>query len=157
MRKQCLYERGLGWVYYEEEKVFLELRRERARKCAHMRRQKRCLCPQKAQWRCDGMCETCPYKKALETSFDATIKGTDGLTLGDTLPDGKDYETTYIEKMYCEDVLKKLDEIMPEARKIGMMRLEGKSDREIALALGINRMTMARMLARAKEALQVEL
>ena len=156
MGKNCLYERGLGWVQYDEE-TYMELRRERLRKCVRMRRQKRCLCAQKEQWRCDGTCEGCPYKKALETSFDCIIKGTDGLTFGDILTDEKDYESTYIKKMYCEDVLKKLDEIMPEARKIGMMRLEGKSDREIALALGINRMTMARMLARAKEALQVEL
>ena len=45
---------------------------------------------------------------------------------------------------------------MPQARQIGVMRMEGKSDREIARELGMDRMTMARMLSRVKALLQEE-
>jgi transposase len=45
---------------------------------------------------------------------------------------------------------------MPLARKIGLLRLEGKSDREIAKELGISRTSMYRMLDKAKAILQEE-
>ena len=156
MRKKCLYERSLGkWVQYDEA-TYLELRRERTRTCMHMRRQKRCLCPREEQWRCDGICDGCSYLKDLEVSFNSGVNGSDDLTLGDVLTDGIDHESVCVEKMYCEDVLKRLDEIMPMAREIGILRLQGKSDREIARALGIDRMTMLRMLERAKAVLRQE-
>ena len=157
MRKNCLYERSLGkWVQYDEA-TYLELRRDRTRTCMRMRRQKRCLCPKQEQWRCDGFCDACTYLKDSEVSLSSGIKNSDDLTLGDVLTDGVDQESVCIEKTYCEEVLKRLDEIMPMAREIGMLRLQGKSDREIARELGIDRMTMIRMLARVKAVLQVEL
>ena len=155
MRKNCLYERGFGWVQYSEE-TFVMLRRERLRIRMRMRRQDKCFCPGEERWQCDGVCDGCAFQKCLEVSIDSTIKCTDGLTLGDVLTDGIDKESAYVEKMYCEDILKRLDEIMPMAREIGMMRLQGKSDREIARVLGIDRMTMLRMLERAKAVLRQE-
>ena len=132
MRKNCLYERSLGkWVQYDEA-TYEALRQDRVYKCCRMRRQKVCLCPKNEQWRCDGMCEGCPYQKEMEKSFNKEIKGTNGLTLGDILTDGIDQEEVFVGKIYYRDILKKLDEVMPEARKIGLMRLEGKSDRQIA-------------------------
>ena len=150
MRKNCLYERDFGWVQYSEE-TFVMLRRERLRIRMRMRRQDKCFCSGEERWQCDGVCDGCAFQKCLEVSIDSTIKCTDGLT------DGIDKESAYVEKMYCEDILKRLDEIMPMAREIGMMRLQGKSDREIARVLGIDRMTMLRMLERAKAVLKVEL
>lgn len=52
--------------------------------------------------------------------------------------------------------LKRLNEIMPFARDIGLMRLKGMSDREIAERLGIARTTMYRMLEKAKRVLEGE-
>ena len=78
------------------------------------------------------------------------------MTLGEALPDGIDHESACIEKMQSEDILKRLDEIMPLARKIGIMRLQGKSDRQIATDLGISRTSMYRMLDKAKAVLQAE-
>jgi translation elongation factor EF-G len=72
------------------------------------------------------------------------------------LPDGVDHEEACIQKLYCEDIMNRLDEIMPMAREIGMLRMQGKSDREIARSLGIDRMTMLRMLERAKAVLRQE-
>ena len=72
--KYRLYERGLGWVQYDEA-TYLELRRERTRTCMRMRRQKRCLCSKKDQWRCDGFCDGCIYLKVLEVSLISGIAG----------------------------------------------------------------------------------
>ena len=156
MRKNCLYERSLGkWVQYEEG-AYLELRRLRTRTCMRMRRQKRCMCPKNEQWRCDGNCDGCTYLKNLEVSFNSKVSESEELTLGDVLTDGIDQESACVEKIYCEEMLKRLDEIMPMAREIGELRLQGKSDREIARELGIDRMTMVRMLGRAKEVLLQE-
>ena len=43
---------------------------------------------------------------------------------------------------------------MPQAREIGVLRMQGKSDREIAKILGIPRTSMYRMLERAKQILE---
>ena len=157
MRKNCLYERSVGkWVQYDEV-MYLALRRERTKIRMHMERQKRCFCSREKLWQCDGICVGCPYQKETEVSWNVKVGGSDDLTLGESLPDGVDHEETCIQKIYCEDVLKKLDEIMPQAREIGLLRLQGRSDREIARILGIDRMTMLRMLERAKAVLKVEL
>ena len=156
MRKNCLYERTLGkWVQYDEA-TYIKLRKERLRFRMRMRRQDRCFCPGEERWKCDCMCDGCPYKKELEVSLDSEITGTEGLRLGDVLTDETDQESVCIEKMYYGEVLKRLDEIMPQARQIGVMRMEGKSDREIAQKLGMDRMTMVRMLARVKALLWEE-
>ena len=157
MRKNCLYERSLGkWVQYDEQ-AYLEFRRERTKTRMRMERQERCFCPREKLWQCDGICVGCPYQKKAEVSWDVKVRGSEDLTLGEALPDGTEHEDACIQKMYCEDILKKLDELMPQARQIGLLRLEGKSDREIARELGLDRMTMIRMLARVKAVLQVEL
>lgn len=65
-------------------------------------------------------------------------------------------ESMCVDKIYAEEKLKRLDEIMPIARDIGLMRLKGMSDREIAQRLGISRTTMYRMLEKAKKAITEE-
>jgi DNA-directed RNA polymerase specialized sigma subunit len=95
--------------------------------------------------------------KELEVSFSGSVNGSEDLTLGDVLTDGIDQESVSVERIYCEEMLKRLDEILPLAREIGELRLQGKSDREIARILGVDRMTMLRMLERAKAVLKVEL
>ena len=44
----------------------------------------------------------------------------------------------------------RLDEIMPQAREIGYLRIKGMSDRAIAQRLGISRTSMYRLLAKAQ-------
>ena len=156
MKKNCLYERSLGkWVQYDEA-TYLALRRDRIGKRTRMCREKRCFQPIELLWQCDGMCEDCPHFRQAEVSWDTKVGGSEDLTLGEALPDGVDHEEVYVEKILAEDVMKRLDEIMPFARRIGLLRLEGKSDREIAKELGISRTSMYRMLDRAKAILQRE-
>ena len=155
MKKNCLYERGLGWVQYEEE-TYLELRRDRIRKRTRMCREKRCFQPIELLWQCDGMCEDCPHFRESEVSWDMKVGKSEELTLGEILPDGVDYEDACVKKMYCEDLMKRLDEIMPLARQVGVLRLQGKSDREIAAVLGMSRTSMYRKLDKAKAILKAE-
>ena len=156
MRKQCLYERGLGWVHYDDEQVFMELRRERMRTCARMRRQKRCGCPKDKQWRCDGVCDGCRFQRLVDVSLNAAVGDSEDLMLGGSCFESVDQESMCVDKIYAEEKLKRLDEIMPFSRDIGLMRVKGMSDREIAERLGISRTRMYRMLEKAKKAIKGE-
>ena len=149
MKEYKLYERGVGMVAYEKE-TYEELLRIRQRTCARMRRQGRCVCARNNQWRCDGNCDGCPYEKTLEVSLQQKIAGAEELTLEDVLTDGVDYESVCVERYHGQAVLSRLDEIMPQARKIGELRMLGCSDREIAKELGVSRTTMYRLLAKAQ-------
>lgn len=92
MRKNCLYERALGkWVQYDED-AYVAVRKERLRLRMRMRRQNRCVCPGDERWRCDGICDGCPFQKDLEISLNMKVGGSENLTLGEALPDGIDNE-----------------------------------------------------------------
>ena len=156
MRKNSLYERTLDkWVKYDEA-TYLTLRRDRIRKRTRMCREKRCFQPIELLWQCDGMCEDCPHFKTSEVPWDTKVGVSEDLTLGEALPDGIDHEEACVEKIHAEDVMKRLDEIMPFARKVGELRLQGKSDREIAKLLGVPRTSIYRMLDKAKAVLVEE-
>jgi DNA-directed RNA polymerase specialized sigma subunit len=86
----------------------------------------------------------------VDVSLQQSIGGTEGLTLEDTLTDGVDTEGVCVEKVHYESVLSRLDEIMPQAREIGNLRIKGMSDRAIAQRLGISRTSMYRLLAKAQ-------
>ena len=156
MKKNCLYEREVGcWVEYEEE-VYKELRHMRQRVCIRMRRQHQCVCPLGEQWRCNGVCEGCSYRKSEDVSLDNKLGESEDLTYGSVLTDGVDYEEMCAEKLHSKAVLERLDEIMPQARVIGEMRLKGVSDREIAKAIGISRTSMYRLLVKVQAILLEE-
>ena len=72
------------------------------------------------------------------------------LTLSDVLKDNQDHESVFVEKIYAQNILARLDEIMPQAREIGNLRIKGISDRAIAQRLGISRTSMYRLLAKAQ-------
>lgn len=156
MKKNCLYERSLGkWVQYDEE-TYIELRRDRIRKRTRMCREKRCFQPIELLWQCDGICEDCPHFKESEVSWNTKVGNSEELTLGEALPDGVDHEEKCVDKMHYADVMKRLDEIIPFARQVGVLRLQGKSDREIAATLGLSRTSMYRKLDKAKAILLSE-
>jgi DNA-directed RNA polymerase specialized sigma24 family protein len=156
MRKNCLYERSLGkWVQYSES-AYEELHCERERVRKQATREGRCVIPWKKIWFCDGQCDGCPYQRVDSISLNTSVGESGDLVLEDVLVDRQALESIYVEKMDYEGILKRLDEVMPLARKIGLLRLEGKSDREIAKELGISRTSMYRMLDKAKAILREE-
>ena len=156
MKKYRLYERELGCMVEYDEETYETLRKMRETTCRKMRKKRLCVCSQKQQWRCNGFCDTCPYKKATDDSLNKKVGNSENLTEEDRLSDGCDYEEMSVGAILSSGILKRLDEIMPQAREIGALRLQGYSNREIAEMLRIPRTTMIRLLKKAKEILESE-
>ena len=77
--------------------------------------------------------------------------------MGDIHPDpGIDIESFVTDKIIFEQLLKCLDEILPEARRIGELRLAGIPDRDIADIIGIPRSTFRSRLKKAEAQLKNE-
>lgn len=119
-----------------------------------------CQCPKSKTWTCDGDCLVCPYHSAGDVhSLDYTIENEngDGTTmldkLGDTVPSIDEVVT---DKLVLEQLFGRLAEIMPEAKRIGELRLSGLTDTEIAGIIGISRTTFLSRLKKAAQAIQRE-
>lgn len=65
-------------------------------------------------------------------------------------------EEVLADEMMLAQLLHRLDELMPEARRIGELREEGLSDEAIADIIGIKRTTFLSRLKKAKEKLARE-
>ena len=139
--KYRLYEKDeKRWVQYDEES-YKEIKRWRNSFCALQRYKQACFCPKKEQWKCNTICVTCPYRK-VEISFNQPIYGTKNLTIGDSLTDESNLEEQCVASSDTERILLRLDELMPEAKEIGRLRIQGKSEIEIAKILNIPRATI---------------
>ena len=151
-----LYDREIGGYVLCDEETYIKIRRMRARVCIKQRRRRVCLCPRKLQWYCNGVCEGCRYKKDVEDSLSEGLPDADDLTFEDSIADGCDYEEINVGNIESKRRLCRLTEIMPQAREIGLLRLQGMSDRQISERLGIPRTTLYRMLDRVKAILEQE-
>lgn len=154
MKKYRLYERELKcWVVYSKS-AYEQLHREREKIRKQAARGGFCVIPWRKIWYCDGQCDGCPYYKNEEVSLNMSVGDSGELTLSDVLTDGIDQESFCVEKIYAQKILECLDEIMPQAREIGLLRMKGMSDRQIALYLGISRTSMYRLLEKAQAMLR---
>ena len=112
-----------------------------------------CMCPKSKLWQCDGDCLICKYHTAGdELSLDYTYENEcdEECSILDKLMDESvNIEEIITDKIIFEQLLNRLDEIMPEARQVGELRLAGLTDAEIAKELGIARTTF---LSRIKKA-----
>ena len=134
-------------AFYKETSVF-------------RRRQQRhgyCACPRTKWHSCDTDCDNCPYR--ITDKY---------LSLDDAVMDDDGEETTWANKM--EDPAPLIDEIMadtlemqkmldririlmPEAIRIGELRMEGYTDTHISKEIGIPRTTLLSRLKKLREAL----
>ena len=73
--------------------------------------------------------------------------------LADTAPS---IEDVLCDKAELDQLLARLDELMPEARKIGRLRLKGLTDEAIAEVIGIKRTTFRSRIEKAKKQLAPE-
>ena len=118
-----------------------------------------CRCPRNKWWTCDADCLTCEYRN-VDTilSLDAPIEaGDEELTLMDTIAD----ENTVVSKLVAdrivlEQLFKRLTKLMPEAKTVGNLRMQGLSDDAIAKAIGIPRTTFLSRIQAAKKLLEQE-
>lgn len=120
----------------------------------------KCVCPEKKRLDCDMDCATCPFRRAGDTrSLDYTMTDEDGNEKAwvDMLPDSAPLiEDLVADGSEFSTVLERLVEIMPEAIKIGYLRMAGLPDVEIAKRLDVRNNTMFYRLKRAKELLSKE-
>ena len=120
----------------------------------------RCMCPRNKWWLCDGMCDDCEFHAPGDVlSLDKPVSNDDGdeVTLLDTLVDpAPSIESILCDKAELDHLLARLDELMPEARKIGRLRLKGLTDEAIAEVIGIKRTTFRSRIAKAKKQLAPE-
>jgi len=135
------------------KQVYLEYYRPIWRQFKRARAHGQCSCPGHWWWKCEGDCVTCKYQNAgdkLSLEYEKEI-------LGDIHPDpGIDIESFVTDKIIFEQLLKRLDEILPEARRIGELRLAGIPDRDIADIIGIPRSTFRSRLKKAEAQLRKE-
>lgn len=107
---------------------------------------RRCMCPYRYIWKCDGDCLDCEYHAAGDTtSLDQPLPDGEG-TLGDYVPDnGEPMEKIIEERMLLEQLFARLRELDPEADTIISLWAENPdiSDRAIARELGRPQKTFA--------------
>ena len=120
----------------------------------------RCKCPRGKWWLCDGMCQDCEFHTPGNiVSLDTPIAESDGeaVTLGDTLADPASmFDSILCDKAEMDMLFARLQELMPEARQIGLLRQQGLTDGAIAGILQIKRTTLLSRLKKVREQLAAE-
>lgn len=119
-----------------------------------------CVCPKNKFWLCDVECFNCEFRRGGDMlSLDFTLENEDGDTCTplDSIPD----KSPLLDEIICdrtalEQLFKRLQELMPEAKEIGRLRLQNISDEAIADLLGVKRTTFRSRLSKAKEVLAAE-
>ena len=151
-------------IYLPHEKQLVEVTQEQyhayfrdiwaARKRAQKHRQ--CMCPKSKLWICDGDCLVCQFRAAGDNlSLDLKFENEDGeeySLLGKLADQSISIDDVVTDQIMLDILFQHLGEIMPEARRIGELRLEGLTDTEIADVIGIPRTTF---LSRIKKAMGV--
>lgn len=90
-----------------------------------------CFCPRSKWWLCDGNCLDCEFHNNTTVSLDDPLPDGEG-TLADYIPDGAPLiEEVLSEKTELDQLFERLQELMPEAKRIGELREEGLSDEAI--------------------------
>lgn len=116
-------------------------------------RHQRCSCPGNRWWLCGGDCAICKYCTAgdnLSLDYEQEV-------LGDIRPDeSADIESIVTDRIIFEQLLKRLDKLMPDARRIGELRLAGYSDSAIADIIGVPRTTFLSRIKKAEALLHDE-
>ena len=120
----------------------------------------RCVCPASKRLTCDMDCLTCPFHRMGDMrSLDYTETDDEGNETAwvDEIPDDSPLlEDIIIEASEMKALYARLTELMPEAIKIGEMRLEGLSEEAIGERIGIGRKTFAYRLKKVKAVLEKE-
>lgn len=119
-----------------------------------------CVCPEKKFWLCDGDCHNCEFRRAGDMlSLDHMTENNDGDTCSplDMLEDqAPSIESVICDKAELEQLFERLNDLMPEAVQIGLLRQNGLSDEAIAKIVGIKRTTFLSRLKKAKKQLATE-
>ena len=140
--------------YYRDHVHYYDTYRNRQK--AHGR----CVCPKSKFWLCDGDCCSCEFRRAGDMcSLDYEMENEEGdaFTALDSLADPSPLiEDIISDRDQLTHLFQRLGEIMPEALRIGELRLQGLSDSAIAGMVGIKRTTFLSRINKAKKILADE-
>jgi len=110
-----------------------------------------CMCSRSKLWRCDGCCLDCSYHapgNVWSLEYEQEL-------MGDKREDpSADIESVVADKLVLDQLFNRLDKLFPEARRIGELRMEGVSDRDIADLVGIPRSTFRSRLEKVEALLR---
>ena len=115
-------------------------------------RHKQCSCAGDKWWLCEGDCATCRFRTGggdLSLDYEKD-------TVGDIYPDDFDLESFVTDSITFEQLITRLDELLPNARRIGELRLDGYSDNAIADILGVPRTTLIYRIKKARKQIHNE-
>lgn len=151
-----IYDKNTRTWYEVSEDQYKEYDRKRTAYRKRMQSRGECFCPRNKWWLCDCCCLDCEFHNNKGVSLDEPLPDGEG-TLADYIPDNAPLiEDVLADKAELEQLIKRLQELMPEAIKIGELRLEGLSDETIADIIGIKRTTFRSRLNKVKEKLSEE-
>ena len=140
--KYRLYDKNLHcWIQCTRE-GFLSVCRERDKIRKKAKKAERCVCPRNKIWYCDGICDECIFQINHDKSIYEPVKKGATLTLEECITEEIDTEVQCVESIDFQEILSRLDELMPEAREIGHLRLQGKTEIEISQILNLPRATI---------------
>jgi DNA-directed RNA polymerase specialized sigma24 family protein len=151
-----IYDKTTKQWYEIPEDQYREYDRWRTALRKRMQYRGECFCPRSKWWLCDGNCLDCEFHNSTTVSLDDPLPDGEG-TLADYVPDDAPLiEEVLAEKAELDQLFARLQELMPEAKRIGELREEGLSDEAIADIIGIKRTTFLSRLKKAKEKLAKE-
>lgn len=118
------------------------------------------VCPASKRLTCDMDCLTCPFHRMGDMrSLDYTETDDEGNETAwvDEIPDDSPLlEDIVIEASEMKALYARLTDLMPEAIKIGELRLEGLTEDAIGERIGIGRKTFSYRLKKVKAVLEKE-
>lgn len=121
---------------------------------------KRCVCPKAKFLDCDMDCVTCLYHRAGDNvALDYTSTDDDGNEncWADNLEDSSPLmEDVVTDGIRLNQLLDRINELMPQAIRIGQLRQLGYTEEAIAAEIGVGRKTYAYRLKKLKKSLEAE-
>lgn len=134
------------------EEEYFALYRPIWRKRKQLQKTGQCLCPHYYLWKCDGQCDLCEYRAAgIELSLDLDMERN-----GDhhEAP-GADPSAIYADREILRLLLKRLEELCPDALEVGdlMTDGDGMSQRDALEKLDLKRSTYRSRVQKAEEIL----
>ncbi|MFR0555682.1 hypothetical protein [Pseudoscardovia radai] len=135
------------------KKQYREYDRWRTAQRKRMQYRRECFCPRGKWWLCDGVCLDCEFHSTSMVSLDEPLPDGEG-TLGDYIPDNSPLiDEAFAKNAELSHLFQRLQELMPEARRIGELREQGFCDESIARIIGIKRTTFRSRLEKTKKEL----
>ena len=155
-----IYDKGTRKWFKVSPEEFSEYDRWRTRVRKREQYHHRCMCPRSNWWLCDGMCDDCEFHAAGDiVSLDSTHKNKedDEVSLLDVIASSdSDLMDNLCDQILMQQLLQRLNVLMPEAFEIGNLRIQGLKDEAIADVIGIKRTTFRSRIEKARDILQEE-